>query len=179
MTLEYVLTAEDFTEYYYYTRSNLRKARLLIPGFLIAAIIVFLFITLFSKNETLKQDITRTIKWQHILFCLVYISIAFITRTKWYFKIWTKNIMKKGDNQDLLGKQRLILSEESIELANVFAQTKYSWNSIEKLVVDEKTLFMLQHGNSVLIIPKNIFLLQQELHDVQSLIERKLSEHKN
>lgn len=147
-----------------------------------------------------KEALTACI-WYILIFCvLVYIVLvefrsastsgSFATFTIFIFSLallrmlhaWSKPGMKKRVRKRLkgeLGPMTVTFEEESVLLSYKFGESRFKWNLVESMKESPGYLYVFRTVNDAIIIPKRIFTGDQDLQDLKSLIERKLSEHKN
>jgi hypothetical protein len=78
-----------------------------------------------------------------------------------------------------IGPMIITFEEENVLLSYEFGESRFKWNLVESLKESPEYLFVFRTVNDAVIIPKRIFTHEQDLQDLKSLIERKLSEHKN
>jgi len=65
-----------------------------------------------------------------------------------------------------------------LTVKTTLTDVEYKWAAFKALKENKAYFFLLTSEVSAIVIPKRIFLLQQEEYDVKSFIERKLAENK-
>jgi hypothetical protein len=75
----------------------------------------------------------------------------------------TKNMIREGKNEGLLGEHTMTLSEDGIVDSNPNGETKVNWSGIIKFTEDSSNLYLYNSSVSAYIIPK------RELKDLEGL----------
>jgi hypothetical protein len=132
-------------------------------------------LNLFTKGTFTINNLFST----PILVCSLYFVLVLVFQSKWLLTYKCRQLVNSGKNAGLLGERTLTFDESELNVVTVFYDCKYKWEGFEHLKESKQHLFLFTSVNQAIIIPKRIFLLAQEEHDVKSFIERKLSEQKN
>lgn len=174
MTLHFELTQEDYLQYnyYYHTISpaakRVRILNIFFPVFMLGCL---LYLHGF--------DISDFGAFEYFLVLLSLFYISRILFYKAYLRLQIGRILKKDPNRFRTGPRELILDATKLTLVTSDTRNEMSWSSFTMLKENKEYLFLFLNGRQAIIIPKRIFLLEQELYDVQSFISEKLTLHKN
>jgi hypothetical protein len=168
MTISFELTEEDYFEYSWFcTKKEAQYAW--IRYILIFCALVYIVLVEFRSVSTSSGLASFTI----FSFSLTLFRVLFA---------WSKPGMKRQIRKRLkreIGPMIITFEEENVLLSYEFGESRFKWNLVESLKESPEYLFVFRTVNDAVIIPKRIFTHEQDLQDLKSLIERKLSEHKN
>jgi len=109
-----------------------------------------------------------------VLFPLLYVAFILLFWSKWNTRSRVRRLLNSGRNAGALGERKLTFSESGLMIETAFEETKYRWTAFEYLKEDKDHLFLFRTVQQAIIIPKRIFLLDQEQFEVRSFMERKL-----
>jgi hypothetical protein len=76
-----------------------------------------------------------------------------------------KKMLSEGNNKALLGHQVVSLSPEGIFVKNQTAESKIIWSTVDKVVENEKHIYLYTSSINALVIPKNCFPSEKEKRD--------------
>jgi hypothetical protein len=172
MKISFDQTVKDFAAFshYHYSRNwAFKLVRLLFPTIFLcgSAIIIFFW----AKGEDMRDMNFSGLAIMGML------SVYFLVRfSKTGFAKRIERFVKKKGNEHYVGPREIEFNDEQIMLHTKLSDFKFSWQAVSAMKETKEYLFLYVASNQGIIIPKRIFLLDQELHDVKSFIERKLSE---
>ena len=171
MIISYELHQSDYVDYnYFYVKKKAERSRISLVIIFLALCYLLLDIYLHG-GETLLDFFTAP-----ILFLAGYILLVLFVWSKWNVRNKVNKLFRSGRNAGLIGPRTLTFTEENLLITTSLSESKLKWPAFEYLKESDEHLFLFLTVNQAYIIPKRIFLLDQELHDVKSFIERKLSE---
>jgi len=172
--LKYQQDLDDIVSYAYgYYRTShtafiARKPIVLILFFLLAAYSCYPYIL---NGETVPYQLI--IGFATLLLFLLTFRVKWVFRVLYWHKFTQKAILKS------MGDIEIMLDEQKVSAASDHKNGECKWSDFKFYIDDKKHFFLYHNENSGLIIPKRIFLLDQEQYDVKSFIERKLAENKS
>jgi hypothetical protein len=151
MEITYRLIEEDYVKFnLFHVRNSptstktLKVQRYLIPA--IYLVISVLFLLILNPPAPVLG----------ILFLVTGI-LWFVFYPKYYYgyiKRQVKKMMKEGKNEDLLGNQTIIFTEEGLHKTGFKGETKLLWSGIERLGEDDANLYLYNSAVSAIILPK-------------------------
>lgn len=174
MKLSFALTIEDYTAFNYFFYAARYKKRYRLIGSILLLLIVINLLSLLTKGTFTINNLFSA----PILVCCLYFVVVLVFQSKWFLTYKCRQLVNSGKNAGLLGDRTLVFDEMELNVVTEFYDCKYKWKGFENLKKSPKHLFLFTGVNQAIIIPKRIFLLAQEEHDIKSFIERKLAEQK-
>lgn len=68
-----------------------------------------------------------------------------------------QKLLKEGSNKSLLGHHEISLSSDGIFYKSLAGETKLNWQSVEKVLQNDKYIFMYIGAINALVVPKSAF----------------------
>ena len=162
----------DFCYYYYKQQKSWRKGIHYISLSITSICLLVLLYYSFLRGD--GSDLLP------VLFIVAYIIYALVIRSKWGFLKRVERLWKSGKNPDMVGARTLVFEEEKLKVITPTSETNINWkNGFEYLRETPKHLLLFTAVNQAILIPKRIFLLDQELFEVRDFIESHLPPEKN
>jgi len=171
MKLTYSLTADDYTDFNVYFYASRFKSSYKLVGMVFLVLIVLNVYQVVQSGYFNPADLLSA----PIGVCVGYFLLLVLLRSRWYMAYRCKRLIKSGRNAGLLGERTLLLSETGLQVTTAYFDCHYKWDAFEYLRESKSHLFLFISVNQAIIIPRRIFLLEQEAYDVRAFIERKLS----
>jgi hypothetical protein len=179
MTLTFEQTFEDVIAVGFFNRKRVsvtRKIIKLIPLLVPLALILFL---LWLKFYYYYHDEGFELPARMMLICVLLIAYTICIRSKLFYSWWCKRVYYRRGFASWYGQRIITISESVLSVKTVNTETNYNWNSFSRFGETDTHFFLFTTRIQAVIIPKRIFLLSQEEHDIKSFIERKLAEQKH
>ncbi|HDY88987.1 MAG TPA: YcxB family protein [bacterium] len=166
MTIEYELTESDIEEFnvQHHRLSASSKKRRLVTKWVIPLFYAIIGVY-FVKNYKFI--------WSVVIFVVAIMWLAFYERY-YYIRIRknTHKLLLEGSNAGMLGKQSLILTEESIKIRDANGESEYKGPFIKRIVKNSKYLYLYISSIMAVIIPKNAFSSEAELEEFKERIKK-------
>lgn len=173
MTLHFDLNQEDYLQYNYYLHE-------VSPAVKRAKIIYGIF-PVIMLGSTFYIHGLRISEYGSFEYVTIILSLFFISRIlfyKAYLRLQVSRILKRDPNRFQNGERTLTLETSKLTLSTADTKTELAWSSFTKLGENKAYIFLFINTRQAVIIPKKIFLLDQELYNVQSFIENRLNQQK-
>ena len=68
-----------------------------------------------------------------------------------------RKLFKEGSNKSLIGRQEMRLSPDGIHYKTVASESNLNWSSIDKVLQNDKYIFMYIGAINALVVPKSAF----------------------
>jgi hypothetical protein len=81
------------------------------------------------------------------------------------------NFLKEGENKGILGKHILLFTHQEIIDTTEQGVSKFAWKTINKIISNEKYIFIYMSAVSAYIIPKKIFDNDSAINDFMKLLD--------
>lgn len=175
MTIKFEQTIDDVVALGLYNKKHISIARKIVSFVPIAVLSIILLVTLYYYVFFRELVIFGT---KGVVFVALMVFYA-VLRTNWYYRLASKRKYNRIEYASWYGDRTLTFSESSLFTKTATAETHYNWDSFTKFGETNHYFFLFISKIQAVVIPKRIFLLPQEEHDIKSFIERKLSEHKS
>lgn len=151
MEIDYYLSEEDYLNFNMFHVKNSKTAakslklqRFLMPLFFIAFAYVF-------------SAIADVSFWGLFITFFILSILWVIFYPKYFYSIvnrQTKKMIQEGDNEGLLGKHYLVMTEEGITETTSSGETRVSWAGLKEFAEDDDNFYLYNSGLSAIILPK-------------------------
>lgn len=88
-----------------------------------------------------------------------------------------KQMLSEGNNKTMLGNQVITTSPEGIFCKSQAGESKLNWSSIDKVMQNEKYIFLYISSTNAFVIPTNAFATENQRQEFLSYIKAHM-EHK-
>lgn len=150
--IDYTLTEEDYLNFNMYHVKNSKTAT---KSLNIQRFLGPLFFIVFAYVFSLIVDIA----FLGIFIPFLVISIFWVIFYPKYFyslvKRQTKKMIQEGENEGLLGKHHLLMTDEGITEITSSSETRVRWESLKDLTEDDHSFYLYNSGLSAIILPKS------------------------
>ena len=156
MKIEFERTLEDLIEFNLFSVDNspsLRRQLLLqrvVISLLIFVTIPLVIYTTGNRHLEIFDYIISAIAGGFVLF--IYPSIYrfdYIRRLK--------KLYSEGDNKAILGKHKYVVSQDGLTATTPAGESKINWSSINKIMENEKYIFLYIGAASAITVPRSSF----------------------
>jgi hypothetical protein len=174
MTIKFEQTIDDLIAFGFYNRRKktiIKKAIAMVPVIMLLIILIVAMYYYVFLQKLIIFDASG-------IALIVFLSAYAFMKTKWFCRWYWKYKYGKEGYASWFGERALTFSESSLFGKTSKTETSYNWESFVEFGESKEYLFLFVTSLQAIIIPKRIFLLPQEEHDVRSFIERKLAEQK-
>jgi len=170
MKIEYNIDLEDSINFNLIHSRNsptLIRGRMLIRiTWSILIIIMALIISLSSSEGDILTNIIEPIIFGCIFF-LIFPLISGLGMRK-----HVEKIIREGRNEGVFGKQIIDITPEAITQKNDAGESKYFWNSLDKLVTSPNYIFLYVSSLNAILFPRNSFKNEGHCTEFVELIEQ-------
>lgn len=166
ITVEFERTVEDTIEFnvFHMSHSPSIRQRALFAQIIVA---VLVFIVSLAVGYLLNLDKRALTYFDYALFLVLSVASFFI------FPYLNKaevirglhKATKEGDNKAILGHQTISLTPEHLFVKTPGSESKYTWASIDKIVQNDKYIFLYISSISAIVVPKKAFSTENELQE--------------
>lgn len=171
MIFNYVLTEQDYIEFniFHYSNSPAMKKQqiFMVVSVPVVLILIALFYILFIRPESIIAPILIC-----ILISFVWV-LGFPMIMKNQIKKQVTKLMDEGKKDDLTGEFTMIIDEEGITDGNTCRTVKSSFDTIEKITMDDKRLYIYNSAMSAFMIPHSAFGSTEKEDKVVAFIKEK------
>ncbi|MHB8855270.1 MAG: YcxB family protein [Bellilinea sp.] len=172
ITVEFERTVEDTIEFnvFHMSHSPSIRQRALFAQIIVA---VLVFIVSLAVRYLLNLDKRALTYFDYALFLVLSVASFFI------FPYLNKaevirglhKATKEGDNKAILGHQTISLSPDHIIVKTQSSESKYTWDSIDKVVQSDKYIFVYISSISAIAIPGKAFSTENELQEFANYLD--------
>lgn len=160
MNIEFERTEEDMVEFnlFHIDRSPTIRKQLLVTQIIMALLIFVMSLSVVYLRTSYLPTISYVIG---VVFSVgaslvyPYIYKRSVTRQ-------ARKLFREGSNKSLLGRHELHLSPDGIHYKTISSESKINWSSIEKVVQNEKYVFMYIGALNAIVVPKTAFASSKE-----------------
>lgn len=161
MEINYTLTEEDYLNFNMYHVKNSKTA---VKSLKLQRFITPLFFIVFAFVFSAIADVSF---WGLFIIFFV-IGILWVLFYPSYFysvvRRQTKKMIQEGENEGLLGKHHLVMTEEGITETTSSGKTKVCWGSLKDFKEDDKNFYLYNSGLSAIILPKRAVTNIEEVY---------------
>ena len=155
MQIEFERTEEDMIQFnlFHLSHSPSIKQQIFITQ-IVMAVLVFILpigVSLFRSNDLSFSDYLVGA----IFSIAIYFAWPYMYRTAAIRGV--KRLLKEGNNKSLLGPNIISLLPEGIFGKSPARESKLNWSSIDKILQNDKYIFIYLGAINALVIPKNAF----------------------
>lgn len=152
MNVEFNCNEEDLVEFnlFHYAHSPSYKRQVLIIQILMAVLIFGCVASTFIRYLPVGSFVLGG-----IFGGIMYFVIPYIYKRSLVGQV--RKLLKEGSNISLLGKYEMRLSPDEIHYKTLASETKIKWSSINKVVQNDKYIFIYIGAVQALVIPKSAF----------------------
>jgi len=160
MRIEFERTEEDMVEFnlFHIDRSPTIRKQLLVTQIVMAVLIFVMAMSVAYLRTRYLPAISYIVGAIFSMgACLVYPSIY-----KWSITRQARKLFREGSNKSLLGRHELNLSPDGVHYTTISSESKINWSSIEKVVQNDKYVFMYIGAINAIVVPKTAFASSKE-----------------
>lgn len=168
MKLEFILEEEDYIKFNIYHMDNSKTYR--------NSILIQRYVTpiIFLMPPFVLAKITPA-PFSYWMTCFGITFLIWICFFKKYLigkvKRNIKKRLKEGNNNGLLGKRTIEISDNEIKETTEYRKDSVNINSVENVIINEEYIFMYINSIEAFIIPLRVFKDKQEKNDFMKYIE--------
>jgi hypothetical protein len=174
MIVEYERTQKDLVEFSLFHIDNSKNIqRQLLLTQIIGGLLIFVAPILFVYTQYSELSMIG------FFISLVAGILFYIWYPKYYRSYATKHVKKmlsEGSNKALLGKQTITLSSEGVLSKAQSGESKMLWTSVEKVVQNEKYIFIYMGAINAYVIPKNSFTSLDEQNQFMDFVNKHITQ---
>lgn len=155
MNIEYELTHNDIIEFNLFHMShspNMRRQTLYTRALLSLLVIIMIFSSLYFvlRISMLISFIGCTFGGVFYFFIYPFVHEESVIR-------YLKKMLSEGDNKTVLGHRIISLFPDGIFFKSQTEESKLNWSAIDKVVQNEKFIFLYTSSTNAVPIPKKCF----------------------
>ncbi len=163
MIIKFQRTLEDLIAFnlFHYEHSPYFRRNMLIVRILLSLLVIFLpFAVVFLVFGKTRYFTNPAAPIAAVIACLIG-GIFFFIRYPAYRRADMVNQIRKsfreGDNEGFLGEQKFDFSPQGILYTGQISESKIKWSAINKVVQNEKYIFLYTSSINAITIPRNAF----------------------
>ena len=161
MEIEFERTLEDMIEFNLFHVDNspsLRRQIFLTR--VVLSLLVFLTVLLISYNFFHDRPLTSSDYIGGVLGgVFLFVLYPYINRYSYVRRL--KKLYSEGDNKAILGKHKINVSKDDLMAVTPAGESKIKWSSINKIMKNEKFIFLYISAASAIMIPRKSFADRQ------------------
>lgn len=165
---EYNLTEKDYINFniFHVRNSKVAKRSLMIQR-IVGPLLFLVFGYLYYQTEEVSLI--------GLITTFIILSVLWVMFYPMYFNNYiirnTKKMIKEGNNNNLLGSHRMVMSENGIVDSTMTGQTSVQWSGINQFKEDKHNFYLYNSSVSAYILPKREL---QNVEEVRKYIESNL-----
>ena len=171
MNLEFERTEEDLVEFnlFHYDNSPSIRKQVFAVQILLTILIFGAVASTFVRYAPISSLILGG-----IFGGLTYIVVPYMYKRSIVKQV--RKMLKEGSNISLLGHHEMRLSSDGINYKMVASETKLNWSSVERVVENDKYIYMYIGSMQALVIPKNVFVSSNHQKEFLDLVNSNMGQ---
>lgn len=156
MRIEYFIELDDLMQF---NRFHMKNSKVMRRVYLCLYFIPIIIAFLDDMSKPYYHWSTRVIGF--LLFSALWLANCFFW--KWFFSsIVMKRILKEGRNRSVLGRHEIVLEESKLIERTSLNEMHNDWSGIERVLENDRYIFIYVSGSQAHPIPKRAFATQDE-----------------
>lgn len=156
MRIEYFIELDDLMQF---NRFHMKSSKVMRRVYLCLYFIPIAFSFFDYMNKPYYYLSTRVMGF--LLFSTLWLLNCFFW--KWFFSsIVMKRILKEGRNRSVLGRHEIVLEESKLIERTSLNKMHNAWSGIERVLENDRHIFIYLSGSQAHVIPKRAFESQEE-----------------
>ncbi|MBF8984094.1 YcxB family protein [Lutibacter sp. B2] len=168
MKIYYQLTEQDYVDFNLFHMNNSKSLK---KSILVQRLIGPL---IFIMSCFIAPKITNMPLWYWTSIMVVMSMLWFAFYPKQIERRCKKQVLKmlsEGQNRSLLAKGTLLVDEKGIIKSNEYGESNLKWNTINKIEVTNRHIFIYQNAISAIVVPLSSFGTKEEKEQFIALLK--------
>lgn len=156
MRIEYFIELDDLMQFNHFHTKNSRVMRRIYLCLYIAPVALAFLDFLRPSHLSL---ISRAVGF--LFYSALWLLVC--SFWKWFFStIVMRKILKDGRNRSVLGRHEMLLEENEVMERTSLNEMRNAWSGIERVVENERYIFIYLSSSAAHVIPKRAFAAPEE-----------------
>ena len=151
MQLDYQIVLDDLIAFNLYHAGTSKRSRRSFRFTLAWIVFCILVVALLWPNWSTLERVVY-----FVVFSLIWL-IGYSIYYGWAIKSHTRKLYSESENKGLIGEHTMVIDPEGVTERSVVGESKTTWSGIEKIVHDDKYIYLYIGSLQAHVIPKRAF----------------------